>query len=52
MTPIRRWPFPSGCLLACLAGLVLWGATFLAIPDIIAAGAWAVGLAMNIVGAR
>jgi len=40
-----RWPFPSGCLLAVAVSIMLW-------PLFIAAGAWAVGLAMNIVGAK
>jgi len=41
----RRWPFPSGCLLAAVLSCALWLA-------IIGAGQWAVGLALNIVGAR
>lgn len=45
MTPSRRLPFPSGCLLAAVLGCSLWLA-------IIGAGQWAVGLALNIVGAR
>ena len=45
MTPIRRWPFPSGCLLAAVVSIMLWLA-------VITAGQWAVGLAMNIVGAK
>lgn len=45
MTPIRRWPFPSGCLLAVAVSIIIWLA-------IIGAGQWAVGLALNIVGAR
>ena len=45
MTPIRRWPFPSGCLLAVAVSIMLWLA-------VITTGQWAVGLAMNIVGAR
>ena len=40
-----RWPFPSGCLLAVAVSIVIWIA-------IIGAGQWAVGLALNIVGAR
>lgn len=45
MTPIRRWPFPSGCLLAAVMSIMLWLA-------VITTGQWAVGLALNIVGAR
>mgnify|MGYP000137214305 FL=1 len=45
MTPIRRWPFPSGCLLAVAVSIIIWLA-------IITLGEWAVGLALNIVGAR
>ena len=45
MTPIRRWPFPSGCLLAAVVSIMLWLA-------VITTGQWAVGLAMNIVGAK
>lgn len=45
MTPIRRWPFPSGCLLAVAVGIIIWLA-------VITTGRWAFGLAMNIVGAR
>lgn len=42
---IRRFPFPSGCLLAVAVSIIIWLA-------VITAGQWAVGLAMNIVGAR
>ena len=42
---IRRWPFPSGCLLAAVVSIIIW-------LGIITAGQWAVGLAMNIVGAK
>lgn len=45
MTPIRRFPFPSGCLLAVAVSCLIWLA-------VITTGQWAVGLAMNIVGAR
>jgi len=41
----HRLPFPSGCLLAVAVSIVIWLA-------IIGAGQWAVGLALNIVGAR
>ena len=41
----RRWPFPSGCLLAAVLSIIIWLA-------VITAGQWAVGLAMNIVGAK
>lgn len=40
-----RWPFPSGCLLAAVLSCALWLA-------IITLGEWAVGLALNIVGAK
>ena len=45
MTPTRRFPFPSGCLLAVAVSAIFWLA-------IITLGEWAFGLAMNIVGAR
>lgn len=45
MTPTHRLPFPSGCLLAVAVSIFIWLA-------VITAGQWAVGLAMNIVGAR
>lgn len=42
---MTRWPFPYGLLLAAFVSAVLW-------LCIISAGAWALSLAMNIMGAK
>jgi len=45
MTRDPRWPFPYGLLLALAVSVLLWLA-------IVAAGQWALSLAMNIMGAK
>lgn len=46
---MTRWPFPYGCLLALVVSITLWLAIVALAPS---AGAWALSLAMNIMGAK